>query len=356
MTAGAGARFGPLRAVPPAAVIRAVGDGRTPWEAERLGSDGDFPNGGIWRVRQPGVAGASVVVKRTGPQFLGGGHVWQGSADPDHPQWWGREAVFYASGLAAHGWSCQARPAHCYAIDDHDGVRDLWLEDVGGMPLARTDYHQVVTALAGWQIHHRFHHRWIDEPWLSHDWIGSHLRRRSLDNSRTLDDPRWSRLFDLGFAPAVRDSVRHRVTDPDAAAQILAGLPQLLTHYDFHHMNIGQSDGEAVIIDWATVGLGPAGHDVGFMLIDHGPELGTELPAAWDELIDTYVAALHSVGCESTADQIRRSVAISNVIRHGWLVDHVLGLVGQAPDDQLGAMAVPMGYLVELQASYLPEP
>lgn len=352
MTDGAGVRFGPLRAVPPTAVVRAVGDGRTPWESERLGADGDFPNGGMWRVRQSGVAGASVVVKRTGPQFLGSGHVWQGSADPDHPQWWGREAVFYASELAAEGWSPQARAARCYAVDDHDGARDLWLEDVGGIPLARTGYDQVVTALARWQ----FHHRGIDEPWLSHDWIPSHLRRRSLDNRRTLDDPGWSRLFDVGFPHAVQDSVRRRVTDPNVAARILAGLPQLLTHYDFHHMNIGQSGGQAVIIDWATVGLGPAGHDVGFMLIDHAPELGTELPAAWDELVDTYVAALQSAGSELTAEQIRRSVAVSNVIRLGWIIDFVLGLVGQVPDEQLAAMAAPAGYLAGLQSRYLPEP
>lgn len=344
-------RFGPIRSVPPVAVQRVVGDGQLGWTAERLGSEGDFPNGGMWRLRQSGALGASVVVKRTGPQFLGGAGVWRGSTDPDHPQWWGREAVFYRSQLAARGWSSDARAAECYAIDGHDGVRDLWLEDVDGIPLPRTGYGRVVKALAGWQVHHQG----IDEPWLSHGWIPAHLRRRSLDNTRTLQHPGWSKLFDLGFSQSVQDSVASRVTDPVVASEILAELPQLLTHYDFHHMNIGQSDGQAVIIDWATVGLGPAGHDVGFMLIDHGPELGPELPEVWNHLVDDYTAALHSAGSELTYAQVRRSVAISNVIRLGWTVDYLLSLIGRVADDRLAVLAAPTEYLVELQAKYLPE-
>lgn len=345
-------RFGPIRTVPPAAVERAVGDGQAEWTAERLGSDGDFPNGGMWRMRQAGASDASVVVKRTGPQFLGGtAHVWRGSADPDHPQWWGREAVFYRHELAGSGWSPEARAADCYAIDDHDnGVRDLWLEDVDEIPLARADYDRVVAALARWQLHHRE----VDEPWLSHDWIPAHLQRRSLDNTETLDHPGWSKLFDVGFTEAVRDSVRSRVTDPLVAAQILNELPQLLTHYDFHHMNIGQADGQAVIIDWATVGMGPVGHDVGFMLIDHGPELGPDLPKAWNHLVDVYTAALPSADSELTPAQIRRSVAISNVIRHGWVIDHALSLADQIAEDELAAFAAPVHWLIQLQVEHLP--
>src|SRR5690606_19814779 len=125
-------RFGPLRPVPPAEVIRRL-PGAAPgtgWTAHRFGDGRGYPNGGIWRVvadhrRSPDPA--EVWVKRTGPSYLGTFPVWSHRTDPGDPQWWGREAEFYDSELATTGWTEDVRPAWCH-VDDHDGCRDLWLE------------------------------------------------------------------------------------------------------------------------------------------------------------------------------------------------------------------------------------
>jgi len=341
-------RFGPLRSTPPLAVVNAVGGGESSWQADRLGSDGPFPNGGMWRVRQPGTHGASAVVKRTGPGHLGGDPVWAGAVDASDPQWWGREAAFYTSDLAATGWTDDCRAARCLAIDDHDGVRDLWLEDVE-IPLSAAEYESAVRALAGWQVHHRGE----DRPWLSHGWIPAHLARRDLDNTRTLNDPRWSRLFEAGVPQSVQRAVRGRVTDPAVVERLLGELPQLLTHYDFHHMNLGRVGESIVIIDWATVGPGPVGHDVGVMLIDQGSDLGATLPAAWHQLVATYAKALEDAGSEIPPPDVERSVAISNVLRHGWVIDYVLGLSDQLSLESLCRLSPLLLHLAGLQRRYV---
>ena len=351
MSVEAQARFGPLRTVPPAPVVDAVNADGSPWRADRLGSHGPFPNGGMWRVLQPGNPGASAVVKRTGPAHLGGDPVWAGAIDSADPQWWGREAVFYRSALATDGWTDGSRAARCLAIDDHDDVRDLWLEDVADLPLPGSEYRRLVGALARWQVHHRG----IDHPWLSHGWIAHHLRRRGLDNTRTLEDVRWSRLFEACIPPSVHDAVRHRLTDPTAIGRLVDELTQLLTHYDFHHMNLGRVGDEIVIIDWATVGLGPVGHDVGLLVVDGATTVGEGLPEAWEQLITTYAEELRDAGSVLAVAEVERSVAISTVLRHGWVIDYVLALSDELSPEDLATSSPLLEHLAGLQSRLLPQ-
>ncbi len=345
-------RFGPIRTNPPRGVVDGVGaaPGAT-WSSSRLGGESGYPNGGMWRFSSSEDESASVVVKRTGPRHLGTDHVWRGAVDPADPQWWGREATFYLSRLAVDGWDQGCRAARCLDVDDHDGARDLWLEDVAGIPLPRSEYEAAVTGLARWQVHHRS----TKESWLSAGWIPTHLHRRRLDNDHTVAHPAWSRLIDLGVAASARGAVRDRVTDRAVAAKVLDRLPQLLTHYDFHNMNLGQVDGQVVIIDWSTVGWGPVGHDVGFLLIDQASDLGGGAAEVWDDLARTYATALRAAGCEYSTTDICRSVAISNVLRQSWIVDLLLTNSAAMQDQEIVAVAPVINLLASFQATYVSE-
>src|SRR5262245_58631769 len=95
-------RFARAPERPPDKVIRQL-PGVT-WQRTKVGHDGPFPNGGIWRF-EPGL-----VVKRIGAQFPGGDRIWRNSNSPGHPHWWVREADFYRSHLATTGWGPQAQP------------------------------------------------------------------------------------------------------------------------------------------------------------------------------------------------------------------------------------------------------
>lgn len=318
---------------------------------ERLGSTAEsFPNGGLWVFsRDPNTP--DLFVKRTGPHYLGGDHVWALSPDPGHAMWWGREATFYLSPLAREGWPKNCRPVSCLAVGDNaDGVRDLWLEHID-MPSATSDVPVAIAALASWQTANQH----TDVPWLAHDWIPTHIERRSMDNEVTLQHPGWARLVALGVQPETRRAVQGRITDGREAAAILDSLPTRLTHYDFHQMNIVTThDGAAAITDWATVGWGPIGHDVGHLVIDaaaNSPGIGIE--ALWSRYTSVYIDDLRQAGDAIATDVIMRSIALSNIIRQSWIIDHVLAAAGSLSDDDLARYVSILDFLARLHAEYV---
>lgn len=107
------------------------------------------------------------------------------------------------------------------------------------------------------------------------------------------------------------------------------------------------------IIDWATVGVGPVGHDVGFLLVDHGTALGEALPEAWHQLVRTYAAALRDVGSNISTAEVERSAAISSVLRHGWVIDYALDLSDRLPTEELARLCPLLRHLADLQSRYL---
>ncbi|MGI8868379.1 MAG: hypothetical protein ACR2F6_05880 [Mycobacteriales bacterium] len=42
-------RFGPIRTTPPHAVLDQLPAAVGPWAADRMGNEGGYPNGGMWR-------------------------------------------------------------------------------------------------------------------------------------------------------------------------------------------------------------------------------------------------------------------------------------------------------------------
>ncbi len=334
-------RFGPLRAIPPRAVAAAAGAAAdVGWTANRFGTDGPFPNGGIWRVSADPF---QVWVKRTGPHHLGQFRVWRGQFAEDDPHWWGREAAFYESDLATTGWSEGVRAAQCYAIDDHDDCRDLWLEDVT-IPGPIAVCARASAGLAMWQMSN------LDSKhsWLSDGWIPTHIRRQGLDNDRTLAHPGWSAAIARGLNPVVREAVEARVTDPVEISRRLQEFPQVLTHYDFHHANVGVADDDVVIIDWAYVGWGPIGHDAGHLALDIDVDLG-RVEEVWHLLQTAYCDALVAAGWTGDVAQVRRSMEVSSVLRMGWAVDHMLNSLDQISDDAFAIMSSKLRFLAEMQ-------
>lgn len=330
-------RFGPLRRVPPDPVVARL-TGAAPgsgWTITRMGNDGGYPNGGLWRVeadRRTSAGPASAVVKRTGARHLGSFPVWRGRADPSDPQWWGREAEFYLSDLAVSGWTDDVRPARCH-VDDHDGCRDLWLEEVSGIPAALDVCRRAVAGLARWQVAHAA----SDHPWLSDEWIARHVDRHDLDNERTLAHPAWPPAIDRGLDPAVRELVATRVTAPAKIGRTLAGFPQTLTNHDFHNANIGTVADQVVLIDWAYVGWGPIGHDVGHLALTLEPDGVIDPAEAWQVLESTYCEALAAAGWVGDLAEVRRSMIISNQLRLGWMFDHLLNVADKISNEALAA-------------------
>lgn len=338
-------RFGALRAVPPVNVVASLTGAMagTTWVVSRVGDDGDYPNGGIWKVKaeeqRPGRP-ASIVVKRTGAAFLGGSPVWAHRREPSDPQWWGREAQFYLSALATSGWTADARTAGCH-VDEHDGYQDLWLEEVHDIPAGLDECRRAVVGLARWQMAHQE----ASESWLATNWIATHVSRQAIDNERTLSHPGWHPLIERGLDPDLRDWVKSRVTDSADIRAQLAAFPQMLTHHDFHEHNLGTIDGHVVIIDWAYVGWGPLGHDVGHLALSLAQSGEVDLRTVYALLEQDYCDALGQLGWTGDLKTVRHSMRVSNQLRMGWVIDYLPDHADQVPDQLVRRVSANLSWL-----------
>ena len=180
------------------------------------------------------------------------------------------------------------------------------------------------------------------------DWISKHIARHCLDNERTLAHPAWPSAVERGLNPDLRDLVRARITDPAEIDDLLSGFPQMLTNYDFHNGNIGTAGDRVALIDWAYLGWGPVGHDVGHLAMTLEPRDMISAAEAWPMLQSAYCEALIAAGWPGDLDSVQRSMALSNQIRLGWQIDTLLAMVDQATDEQITAESHRLTFLATL--------
>ncbi len=266
-------------------------------------------------------------VKRIGAAYLGDDPVWMLSVDQRDPQWWGREAAFYESGLARRGWSDDCSPPECFGLDAREDEIDLWLEWVERVPLTSGEYGSAVKGLARWQAAQLDY----DGPVLSHGWLAQHVSRRKLDNAVTLAHPGWAALLAAGLSKDARIWAQGRVVDTAHVAAAIRGFPELPTHHDFQGMNIGSSGSHITILDWATVGWGPVGHDVGNLVVDRSADGDVDPRELWSTLLGEYGNELRMSGIDIDQEVIERSAEASSAVRMGWLLDFLLD--GTCGDD-----------------------
>jgi hypothetical protein len=93
---------------------------------------GNAATGGIWRVR--GTAGSAILKVARLPVVADPGRAFPTSDEPDHWNYWRREALIYETGLAATAYARAgiAAPALLEANPRADGGVELWLADVRG--------------------------------------------------------------------------------------------------------------------------------------------------------------------------------------------------------------------------------
>jgi aminoglycoside phosphotransferase (APT) family kinase protein len=125
----------------------------------------------------------------------------------------------------------------------------------------------------------------------------------------------WAALGGLS-TPAIQELWVRR----EAALEALDALPRVPTHGDAHPVNLLGRDGDDVVaIDWEQFGLGPAGFDLGYLL------LATDLPldALEDEarcgavLVAAYTGvsrAAWAVGRAGAGDHLERLEKLASIV------------------------------------------
>jgi hypothetical protein len=239
--------------------------------------------GGVWRTPD------GQVVKRLVP----------GVTEPRHHAYWERQALVAESGIVARTPGLRS-PACCGVERDADGIT-LRMADV---PAWDWDPAALAAALG------RFAACPVAEPvWGARDVLRDRLTTVERRGG-------WAPLARVGLvSPAVEELWTRR----ESALAVLDGLPRVPTHGDAHPVNLLGRDGDDVIaIDWEQFGLGPAGFDLGYLLL------------AVDVPLDDLLAA-H--GGEGTSGAVRCGTALvaayTGVSRAAWALtqhdpgDHV---------------------------------
>jgi hypothetical protein len=232
-----------------------------------------------------------------------------------------------AYGYGRNGWGA--------ALLMRDVSADLAV--VVGRPFTPAEHEIFVDRLAGWCAATWDFHDDPDDPLLlPYPARWAFFGQPALEGEAELGWPErvppiaaegWARFWERAPRP-VAGVVRELWRDPAPLAAALRATPSCLVHGDFKASNMGiAADGRMVLIDWAYVGEGPAGHELGWYVALNREKL----PASKEDTIDAFRTALGRHGVD-TAAWWERQLGLSllgTVVQFGW--EKALG-----DDDELG--------------------
>ena len=223
-------------------------------EWQRLAAGTGSSTVGVWRA-------GDRVVKRLAAPVAGDPDML---SDPRHVAWWRRPADVALSGIV-EGTPGLRSPAALGVEEDDDGVT-VWLPQVPERPPTGLFVARCLAEFAGADLG--------DRGWLA---------RRQLRDRMRLVERRggWPTLARTTVADVADHLWRHRERHLDAVDE----LPVVAQHGDPTPANLHAHDERGVLaLDWATLGTGPVGGDVGYW------SLSTR--EAFEPLVDAYLSGL----------------------------------------------------------------
>ena len=314
---------------------RAIGDTVVAVEPLRHGL-GNAATGGICRVR--GTTGSAILKVARLPAVADPAKAFPASDEPDHWNYWRREALAYETGLAATAYASAGitAPVLLEANTRADGGIELWLADVAGVAgwdwpvprLARFAY-ELGVAQARWAG------RVPDLPWLSRRWLSQYLAEGPPRLTR-LDDADWDHPSVVVWPAGVRRRLRRLWADQDRLMAVAGAAERTLCHLDVWPANLVDEDQTSVLLDWSFTGDGAVGEDVANLIIDSCTDglmdVGL-LPAIEQGATDGYLHGLRDGGWTGSADAVRTAIAACGAAKYSWFAPAV---AGRAARDRIG--------------------
>lgn len=266
---------------------------KTDWQP--LDSGTGQSNGGVW------VTAEGWVVKRLVP----------GVEDVRHHAYWQRQALVAESGIVSRTPGLRA-PKYLRVVRDEEGIT-LLSEYVDAAPI---DAVSLAVALG------RFAKAPIAEPeWGARDVLRDRMARVEQRGG-------WAPLLELEeLEQPLQQAIKALWVRRYAALAELDALPRVPTHGDAHPLNLRGLHGQDVIaFDWEQFGFGPAGFDLGHLLLSVAPTLDEKL---FGELLlaATGEASL-SRGSGDAA--VRRPASGETPVRRGAVLTTALTAVSRA--------------------------
>jgi Phosphotransferase enzyme family len=295
--------------------LGATGPKLTGWSAEPIFA-GDGQGLGVFRVTgRARVADEtrawSVILKVLPAVAPGLASAWS------HPV---REALAYETGLL------DALPAgldapRCLGHSEHSGRHHLWLEDLGPDETVWTvsDYGHAARRLGCFNGAYLAGRSLPAEGWLSDDWLRSWLAEGAAAVEELLRY-RNHPLVRRTYPPDVLDQLVQLWTRRYTLLDALDRLPRVLCHHDAFRRNLFLQSGRLVAVDWAFLGPGPLGAELGPLVTASAAFLAVERER-WDDLEETvgngYLQGLRDAGWNGPPALPRFGFAASSALRYG---------------------------------------
>jgi hypothetical protein len=251
---------------------------------------------------------------------------WAASTDPEHWNYWRREADAYLSEPLREGLKAAGLDMADANIEETDTGVVLWLEDVAGTPgtdFLLDDHAAVAAALGRWQAHGPLRETWASRRFLR-DYSASKPARYELVE----DDAAWGQpLIANCWPPGLRDGWRKLLANREHLLTITESLPRTRSHLDVWVSNeIRRPAGPIVLLDWAFAGDGAIGEDLG----NHIPDAVFDLfwPAErigeLDEIcFDAYLHGFREAGWHGDERDVRLGV-VASCVKYAWLLPRLL--------------------------------
>jgi hypothetical protein len=310
----------------------------------RVGLDGDgwqaidvahnrWLTPGIWQLER---GDERVIVKWLSANRPAGSTAYENhwtanSAEPTRWNYWAREALVYESGLANVFGPAGLSGPRCVGVDValDDAVIALAFEDgTPGDEWTITQYADAARALGRGQAPYLCGEPLPLHPWMSTRFLRTYSAEKPVTWALLDDNAAWAQPLVRDCFPAeLRDLVRALHKNSERLYDIAERLPRTLCHLDFWSKNlIRRPDGSHVLLDWAFVGSGAPGEDIGNLIpdacFDHFINSG-QLPELDAAVFDAYVSGLVDGGWHGD-ERIVRLGMWSSAVKYDWLTPHML--------------------------------
>lgn len=238
-----------------------------------------------------------------------------------------REILALRSGMLDHLPSGLRAP-RCYSVMDQGNNAWVWLEHVhesGGKQWTLERFKQTARRLGQFAGAYLSGMPLPDYPWMCRQPVTRSIWRKNgwwaefLDPAST-ENAWMSPFVQRGLDQSTQTRVLRLLAEKDHILAVNDRLPQVLCHNDAHRRNFiwTQSEPggeeELVAIDWAMVGLGAVGNDLGkiiqnsMLLLDFDPFEADQLDAAGFE---SYLAGIADTGVSIDPRMVRLGQLIS---------------------------------------------
>lgn len=245
---------------------------------------------------------------------------WVASEDPRHWNYWRREALVYRSGLPQRLGLGAPRLLHLEQTPDGD--LELQLEHVHGhhgATLTVDDLEAAARMLGRSQGQAEL----PQEPWFSERFLRAYGASKPADWGLLDDDRAWAQpLIHKHFPASLRDGLMALHRNRSRLLTLMERLPRTVCHLDVWPNNIIRTTtGEVVFLDWAFVGDGALGEDIGNLIPDSVFDLllRHELLGELDQrLTEAYLDGLRDAGWRGDERLVRLGICAS-AVKYDWL-------------------------------------